>query len=834
MTTRIIKPDQVALLHKPIVWPDGRVELCFCLGLLFPFTDPQAVGTEQALWALTGAALPDGILDACDPKPTAEVLASAAAFSARAVEHLQVRLNFGDIDKRLDVTGGRIWESGFLGMLKPGPAQPFTALPLGWDRTFGGPGFAENPLGAGHKPQAGDALPSLTYPGDSLSDVLGRMRPAGFGAIAIDWEPRRRRRGKPLRGKPPEDQPLGALPPDYQPELFMIAPEDQWLPAYLQGDERFTVENMHPLQPVQQGQLPDMRLRCFVRYVDGTFSEVKLAIDTVWLVPEVEQGIVLTHGLTPIAAPEFRDIDAILCAFERGSEAKRPVIHYLDALERRLDPDTGAEAQLQQADLRPPGWVPPDATRGIPPMRTRKLHKRPVPKAAAAKLAAQASLLAAIRPAPAAPPLPPDPEAAAITSEVKAISSARPKRPADITRQQKHAKKLGALVRAQVARKQAAAEAKAREALSRMGLDYATVAARGAKKAASDPAAMMKHFDAEITRMARSATDPTVRAALSNIGLAGHIPKMTAATKQLDAARKKQMALLGHLMKAPSEGEDLTGADFSGQDLSGRDFSHANLTGATFAGAKLIGANLGGAKLDGTNLTATDLTEATLSSAKGEGADFSGAILTRANFLKSHLLAPVFVGALFEETVVHASDWQQADLTGAQITKLLFSTCTLPGLRLDGAKGTKLILLGGAAVGLTAIEAELPGLTTANAADLSGADFTGAILIGSNFHTAKLAGAAFVEADLADANMAEAQLQGANLTRMRARGAAFMGADLTGACLDGADLLDANFGKAILTDASARGANLHAVEASQAVTDGLDTEGANLGRSRLG
>ncbi len=833
MTTRIVKPDQIALLHKPIVWADGRVELCLALGLLFPFAQPQAVGSEQALWALVGAALPDGVLDQCDPKPRAEVLAAAAAFSPRPVEHLTVRLNLATIDKRLEVTGDRAWEAGFLGLLKPGPATPFTALPLGWDRAFGSPSFAENPLGVGHKPQAGDLLPNVTYPGDSLSDVLGKLRPAGFGAIGFDWLPRRNRRGKPANKKPPADQPLGALPATLQPELFLIAPEDQWLDGYLQGDEPFTLEHLHPEQPVLQGHLPGLRLRCFVRQTGKGFHEVPLALDTVWLVPAVEQGIILAHGTTAIAAPEFRDIEAILCAFERSSDAKRPVAFYLDALNRRLDPNTGALAQLEQADIRPAGWQPLPDPRGIPPLRTRRIHKPALPRATAERMAAQAALLASIKPAATTALHRHDPQAAAIAAELKILASQRPNVPAEIARQQKHAAKLGQLVRAQVASKQAQAEAKARAALARMGLDYTQVAAKAARTATTDPAAMLKHFDSEINRLAATTTNAAVKAALSSIGLAGQIPQVQAAMARLEAGRKQQMALLGHVLKPADQGEDLTGVDLSGQDLSGRDFSHANLTGANLTGAKLVGANLGGAILHGTLLVDADLSEATLSETTGKGGDFSGATLVRTLFLKSRLQAPLFIGATLTETIIDSCQWPDADLSGAIVTKPLFSRSTLPGLKLDGATGSRLMLIGGAAPGLSAIGADLPGFTMADGTDLTGANFTQAVLIGANFHTAILTGAIFVEAQASESNFAHAIMIGANMAGLRARGAAFMGADLTEAILDGADLLDANFGKANLTNASARGANLHGIEASQTIIEGLDFEGANIARSRI-
>src|SRR5262249_48066473 len=59
--------------------------------------------------------------------------------------------------------------------------QPFTRMPLVYERAFGGPGIAGNPVGS--------ELPNIVSPADPA-------KPAGFGPISRFWPARRRLLGK--------------------------------------------------------------------------------------------------------------------------------------------------------------------------------------------------------------------------------------------------------------------------------------------------------------------------------------------------------------------------------------------------------------------------------------------------------------------------------------------------------------------------------------------------------------------------------------------------------------------------------------------------------------
>ena len=72
-------------------------------------------------------------------KPRAEVLvnASAVAPEGRAVRQLEVGFGGPGIAKRAVVTGDRVWVEGANG-IQPSSPQPFTTMPLVYERAFGG------------------------------------------------------------------------------------------------------------------------------------------------------------------------------------------------------------------------------------------------------------------------------------------------------------------------------------------------------------------------------------------------------------------------------------------------------------------------------------------------------------------------------------------------------------------------------------------------------------------------------------------------------------------------------------------------------------------------
>src|SRR5207244_2102306 len=94
----------------------------------------------------------------------------------------------GPIAKRLQVSGDRA-------LPDPLKTEPFGALPIRWERAFGGLSLSANPLGRGLEPEPTASgpvhyLPNVECPDDRFVKAGDRVRPAGFGPIAPQWSPR--------------------------------------------------------------------------------------------------------------------------------------------------------------------------------------------------------------------------------------------------------------------------------------------------------------------------------------------------------------------------------------------------------------------------------------------------------------------------------------------------------------------------------------------------------------------------------------------------------------------------------------------------------------------
>jgi len=240
-------------------------------------------------------------------KTTTDVLVvgHACAPQGRPVTQMDVGFRVGPVNKVLRVTGDRRW--GSLGISSP---EPFTKMPIVYERAFGGADLKSarperdwdwrNPVGAGFAVARdnldGAALPNIEYPDDIVTGWKDRPRPAGFGPIAAHWQPRVAFAGTYDEKWMNERQPL--LPLDFDNRFFQSAPQDQQAPAFLR---RGVPVVLHRLTPVKELRffLPNVFLGFDTRFYDGTrelHKERKL--HTVILEPDYPRVSVVWH--TPL------------------------------------------------------------------------------------------------------------------------------------------------------------------------------------------------------------------------------------------------------------------------------------------------------------------------------------------------------------------------------------------------------------------------------------------------------------------------------------------------------------------------------------------------------
>jgi hypothetical protein len=208
-------------------------------------------------------------------KPRAEWLlchAQAHAPGGSPAQIVPVRVRVGPLDKQLVVWGDRRWTMSLLGSKATDPV-PFTSMPLRWERSYGGPGYAPNPCGAGREPvevdgERVDRVPNIESPRAPHVSKEDHHPPAGMFPIPSTWDARASKLGTFDEIWRVSRWPY--FPSDFDPAFYQAAPPDQWLdgPSW-RGDETIELENLRPDQPSFRSRLPGLRARMFIEWTSG-------------------------------------------------------------------------------------------------------------------------------------------------------------------------------------------------------------------------------------------------------------------------------------------------------------------------------------------------------------------------------------------------------------------------------------------------------------------------------------------------------------------------------------------------------------------------------------
>ena len=233
-----------------------------------------------------------------------------------------------------------------------------------------------------------------------------------------------------------------------------------------------------------------------------------------------------------------------------------------------------------------------------------------------------------------------------------------------------------------------------------------------------------------------------------------------------------------NLQNVDLSGMDLSEVNLEEANLQGANLSDTNLSFANLSSAYLVGANLSNADLTEANLGATNFTVALLSNANLEvtglqAANFQGADLREANLQGAYLRAPAYL----KEANLEGANLTEADLRGANLTRANLVDANLQGANL---KDTNVELK------------DVPGNYTFGEAvldQLIGVPIFGLSNKGVDFKT-----------DLTAANLQGADLTGASLEEVAVTDANFDGANLTEAELEETDLTTASTCGTILPD----------------------------------
>ncbi|WNZ61369.1 DUF2169 domain-containing protein [Myxococcus sp. MxC21-1] len=214
-------------------------------------------------------------VDLTDTKPGTDIILNASAYArgGKPTRELLAGFRLGPVKKLLNVRGERIWESGLLRGIHPSEPRPFSCIKITYEQAFGGMDSSnpaplkhrmenQNPVGRGFaitkEHLVGKPVPNVTYPDD---DAISR--PAGFGALASYWSPRRELWGTFDEAWMKKRRPL--LPVDYNSQALMCSPIDQRPTGYLRGGERVRLLHLTPAGQLEF-DLPKVELRFQTRF----------------------------------------------------------------------------------------------------------------------------------------------------------------------------------------------------------------------------------------------------------------------------------------------------------------------------------------------------------------------------------------------------------------------------------------------------------------------------------------------------------------------------------------------------------------------------------------
>lgn len=262
------------------------------------------------------------------PKGVGEFLVYGAAFAAKPTRSLGVSVSVGNISKILLVSGDRKW--GPHGICEP---LAFTVMPITYANSFGGSAYPLNPIGKGYiyETNIDVVLPNIESIDQLISCKSDTPEVAGFGPYPLNSLQR-----KFDNYSASDFINQSVIPNNILPEYFNTAPFDQRLDTFFYGNEKIQIKNMHPLLPIINSSLPALRFRLFVLKKNElgaeVFHEIGVRIDTLWLLPNLESGILTCRATCNMNGLDKENTLCLYSVLENLDDEAKSQDHYLQQL----------------------------------------------------------------------------------------------------------------------------------------------------------------------------------------------------------------------------------------------------------------------------------------------------------------------------------------------------------------------------------------------------------------------------------------------------------------------------------------------------------------------
>ncbi len=233
-------------------------------------------------------------------KGTDIALIGHAYASEKAAFYAETALRVENILKRVHVTGDRFWKWSSMGISRSRPL-PFDKIPLVYERAFGGSdtlhkkskkhGYClENLVGTGYVAAKskeciqGLALPNLENRKNEIKNWDDKPRPAGYGFIAPNWEPRIRYAGISTDDPGNQGQ-MTQLMESLDTRFYNAATPDLVSETPLTGTETVVLSNLNPETSRIKFNLPGINLFTSYIFQDRT-ERTQPVLDTLVIEPD--------------------------------------------------------------------------------------------------------------------------------------------------------------------------------------------------------------------------------------------------------------------------------------------------------------------------------------------------------------------------------------------------------------------------------------------------------------------------------------------------------------------------------------------------------------------
>lgn len=256
---------------------------------------------------------------------------SAHAPGGRPTDRVTVGLRVGSMSKSFNVVGDRYWTFGGAAPT-PSRAQPFTTLPVSYDRAFGGTSgspddpasrvtYAPNPVGVGYHRSSADLRELEGRPLPNTEEITAPIEspsfsyaPMSFGAIGRNFAHR-----VALAGTYDQrwiDEVCPFLPSDFDPLYFQCAPPDQLI-EHPRGGEPVVLVNLTPGGRLAF-ELPSIDMR--VEFTDQRCarSERVATLDTIVIEPDAGRLLMTWRASLPLKRSIFEVAQVVVGRMSPG------------------------------------------------------------------------------------------------------------------------------------------------------------------------------------------------------------------------------------------------------------------------------------------------------------------------------------------------------------------------------------------------------------------------------------------------------------------------------------------------------------------------------------